>query len=123
MNKVTRLDSRRDAEAIELAQELSETEAWFHSKRFRHITRLHTPYEVVALRGGLIDRALCALIRGETAPGTGDQCNSWLRSKVDVERLANNRRLRAKNGALSSGFLNTMSWTSKLRSTATIPSA
>ena len=86
MNKVTRLDSRRDAEAIELAQELRETEAWFHGERFRHITRLHTPYEVVALRGGLIDRALCALIRGEIAPGTGEQCNSWLRSKVDVER-------------------------------------
>lgn len=72
MNKVTRRDSRRDAEAIELAQELRETEAWFHSERFRHITRLHTPYEVVVLRGNLrIDRALCALIRGETATGTG----------------------------------------------------
>ena len=55
MNKVTRRDSRRDAEAIELAQELRETEAWFHSERFRHITRLHTPYEVVALRGSLAE--------------------------------------------------------------------
>ncbi len=51
MNKVTRLDSRRDGEAIEWAKELRETEAWLHSERFRAITRLHTPYEVVALRG------------------------------------------------------------------------
>jgi isocitrate lyase len=49
--KVTRLDSRRDTEAIEWAKELRETEAWFQSTRFRQITRLHTPYEVVALRG------------------------------------------------------------------------
>ena len=49
--KVTRLDSRRDTEAIEWAKELRETEAWFQSARFRQITRLHTPYEVVALRG------------------------------------------------------------------------
>ena len=51
MSKVMRLDSRRDAEAIEWAKELRETEAWFHSERFRDITRLHTPYEAVALRG------------------------------------------------------------------------
>jgi isocitrate/methylisocitrate lyase len=51
MNKVTRLDSRRDAEAIGWAKELRETEAWFHGERFRDITRLHTPYEAVALRG------------------------------------------------------------------------
>jgi len=49
--KVTRLDSRRDTEAIEWAKELRETEVWFQSARFRQITRLHTPYEVVALRG------------------------------------------------------------------------
>jgi len=55
MNKVTRLDSRRDQEAIEWAKELRETEAWFHSERFRPITRLHTPYEVVALRGNLAE--------------------------------------------------------------------
>lgn len=51
MNNVTRLDSRRDIEAIQWAKELRETEAWFHSDRFRGITRLHTPYETVALRG------------------------------------------------------------------------
>ena len=51
MSKVMRLDSRRDAEAIEWAKELRETETWFHSERFRDITRLHTPYEAVALRG------------------------------------------------------------------------
>jgi isocitrate lyase len=49
--KVTRLDSRGDAEVIEWAKELRATEAWFQSPRFRQITRLHTPYEVVALRG------------------------------------------------------------------------
>ena len=49
--KVTRLDSRRDTEAIEWAKELRETEVWFQTARFRQITRLHTPYEVVALRG------------------------------------------------------------------------
>jgi isocitrate lyase len=49
--KVTRLDSRRDTEAIEWAKELRETESWFQSQRFRQITRLHTAYEVVALRG------------------------------------------------------------------------
>ena len=52
-DKVSRLDFRRDTEAIEWAKELRETEAWFQSQRFRHITRLHTPYEVVALRGNL----------------------------------------------------------------------
>jgi len=49
--KVIRFDSRRDTEAIGWAKELRETEAWFQSARFRQITRLHTPYEVVALRG------------------------------------------------------------------------
>jgi isocitrate lyase len=49
--KVLRFDSRRDTEAIGWAKELRETEAWFQSARFRQITRLHTPYEVVALRG------------------------------------------------------------------------
>jgi isocitrate lyase len=53
MNKVTRLDSRRDTEAVGWAKELRETEAWFTSQRFRDITRLHTPYEVVALRGNV----------------------------------------------------------------------
>jgi isocitrate lyase len=41
----------RDGEAIAWAQELRETESWFRGDRFRHITRLHTAYEVVALRG------------------------------------------------------------------------
>lgn len=50
---ISRLDSRRDTEAIEWAKELRETEAWFQSPRFRDITRLHTAYEVVALRGNL----------------------------------------------------------------------
>lgn len=50
---VTRLDSKRDTEAIEWAKELRETEAWFQSPRFSQITRLHTPYEVVALRGNV----------------------------------------------------------------------
>ena len=49
--KVLRFDSRRDTEAIGWAKELRATEAWFQSARFRQITRLHTPYEVVALRG------------------------------------------------------------------------
>jgi isocitrate lyase len=49
--RVARLDSRRDVEAIEWAHELRETEGWFQSQRFRDITRLHTAYEVVALRG------------------------------------------------------------------------
>ncbi|MBI1996398.1 MAG: hypothetical protein HYS66_08020 [Deltaproteobacteria bacterium] len=53
MDNVIRLDTRRDAEAVEWAKELRETEAWFQSQRFRQITRLHTPYEVVALRGSL----------------------------------------------------------------------
>lgn len=52
---VMRLDSRRDAEAIQWAKEMRETEAWFHSERFRHITRLHTPYEAVTLRGSLAE--------------------------------------------------------------------
>ncbi len=55
MNNVTRLVSRRDVEAIEWAKELRNTEVWFHSERFRDITRLHTPYEVVALRGSLAE--------------------------------------------------------------------
>ena len=49
--KITRLDSRRDTEAINWADELRETEAWFESPRFQEITRLHTAFEVVALRG------------------------------------------------------------------------
>jgi isocitrate lyase len=49
--KVARLDSRRDTEAIEWADELRKTEAWFQSQRFEEITRLHTAFEVVALRG------------------------------------------------------------------------
>ena len=53
MNNVIPLDTRRDAEAVEWAKELRETETWFQSPRFRQITRLHTPYEVVALRGSL----------------------------------------------------------------------
>jgi isocitrate lyase len=53
MGKVTRLDFRRDIDAIEWARELRQTEAWFQSERFSQITRLHTPYEVVALRGSL----------------------------------------------------------------------
>jgi len=40
----------RDTEAIVWVQELHETEKWFRSERFRHVTRLHTPYDVVALR-------------------------------------------------------------------------
>ena len=48
---VTRLESRRDTEAIEWTKDLHETENWFQSQRFRQITRLHTAYEVVALRG------------------------------------------------------------------------
>jgi isocitrate lyase len=49
--KVARFDSRRDTEAIEWADELRKTEAWFQSHRFEEITRLHTAFEVVALRG------------------------------------------------------------------------
>ena len=52
-DKIIRLDSRRDIEAIAWAKELRETDAWFHSSRFRHITRLHTSAEVVSLRGSL----------------------------------------------------------------------
>ena len=51
--KIIRLDSRRDIEAITWAKELHVTDAWFHSSRFRHITRLHTSAEVVSLRGNL----------------------------------------------------------------------
>ncbi|HZA54810.1 MAG TPA: isocitrate lyase, partial [Candidatus Udaeobacter sp.] len=51
--KISRLDARRDNEAMAWATELHETEAWFQSKRFSHITRLHTPFEVVSLRGSL----------------------------------------------------------------------
>jgi isocitrate lyase len=49
--KVAPLDFRRDTEAIEWADELRKTEAWFQSQRFEEITRLHTAFEVVALRG------------------------------------------------------------------------
>jgi isocitrate lyase len=49
--KVAPLDFRRDTEAIEWADELRKTEAWFQSRRFEEITRLHTAFEVVALRG------------------------------------------------------------------------
>ena len=49
--KIARLDSRRDTEAIDWADELRKTEAWFQSPRFQEITRLHTAFEVVALRG------------------------------------------------------------------------
>jgi isocitrate lyase len=52
-DKIIRLDSRRDVEAIAWAKELRETDGWFHSSRFRHITRLHTAAEVVSLRGNL----------------------------------------------------------------------
>ena len=52
-DKIIRLDSRRDVEAIAWAKELRETDGWFHSARFRHITRLHTAAEVVSLRGNL----------------------------------------------------------------------
>ncbi len=54
-NKIIRLDSRRDVEAIAWAKELRETETWFHSPRFRQLTRLHTPAEVVSLRGNLLE--------------------------------------------------------------------
>ncbi len=53
MSNLARLVFRRDAEAIEWAKELRQTEAWFHGERFRQITRLHTPFETVALRGSL----------------------------------------------------------------------
>ncbi|HEX9146352.1 MAG TPA: isocitrate lyase, partial [Candidatus Binatia bacterium] len=55
IQKIMSLGSRRDTEAIEWAKELRQTEAWFQSQRFRQITRLHTPYEAVALRGNLQD--------------------------------------------------------------------
>ena len=51
--KISRLDARRDNEAIAWATELHETERWFQSERFSDITRLHTPFEVVSLRGSL----------------------------------------------------------------------
>jgi len=51
MNKVIRPDTWRDTEAIEWVRELRDTEVWFQSQRFGQITRLHTAYEVVALRG------------------------------------------------------------------------
>jgi hypothetical protein len=35
--KITRLDTRRDNEAIEWAKELRETETWFQSQRFSHV--------------------------------------------------------------------------------------
>jgi isocitrate lyase len=51
--KISRLDARRDNEALAWATELHDTETWFQSKRFSQITRLHTPFEVVSLRGSL----------------------------------------------------------------------
>src|SRR3990167_7998711 len=51
--KAARSELRRDTEAIACVEELRETEKWFRSERFRHITRLHTPYDVVALRGSI----------------------------------------------------------------------
>lgn len=53
--KIARLDSRRDIEAVGWAKDLRETEIWFQNPRFRDITRLHNPFEVVALRGNLQD--------------------------------------------------------------------
>ena len=53
IKKIMSLESRRDTEAIEWSKELRQTEAWFQSHRFRHITRLHTPFEAVALRPNL----------------------------------------------------------------------
>ena len=52
-NKIIRIDSRRDSEALTWAKELRETETWFHTPRFRQIIRLHTAAEVVSLRGEL----------------------------------------------------------------------
>ena len=49
--KAMGLELDRDAEVIGWVQELRKTEQWFETERFRHITRLHTPYEVVSLRG------------------------------------------------------------------------
>ncbi|MBI2088221.1 MAG: isocitrate lyase/phosphoenolpyruvate mutase family protein [Deltaproteobacteria bacterium] len=49
--RATRLESRQDREAVAWATELRQTEKWFRSPRFRQLTRLHTPYDVVALRG------------------------------------------------------------------------
>ena len=51
--KITRLDTRRDLEAIEWAKELRQTETWFQTPRFGDITRLHTAFEVVSLRPSL----------------------------------------------------------------------
>jgi isocitrate lyase len=53
IKKIMSLESRRDTEAIEWSKELRQTEAWFQSHRFRHITRLHTAFEAVALRSNL----------------------------------------------------------------------
>jgi isocitrate lyase len=49
--KIMPIDGRRDTEAIGWAKELRATQAWLQSPRFRQLTRLHTAYEVVALRG------------------------------------------------------------------------
>jgi isocitrate lyase len=49
--KAKRLEHGRDTEAIAWARELHETESWFQRERFQHTTRLHTPFEVVSLRG------------------------------------------------------------------------
>ena len=57
--KITRFEAKRDTEAIEWAKELRETENWFQSQRFRQITRLHTAYEVVALRGTAREEHYC----------------------------------------------------------------
>ncbi|MEK6563377.1 MAG: hypothetical protein AABZ59_09370, partial [Candidatus Binatota bacterium] len=51
--KAARSELRRDTEAIAWVEELREIEKWFRSERFRHITRLHTPYDVAALRGSI----------------------------------------------------------------------
>ncbi|MBI4529833.1 MAG: isocitrate lyase/phosphoenolpyruvate mutase family protein [Deltaproteobacteria bacterium] len=62
--KAARSEPRRDTEAIRWEQELRETESWFYSDRFRHITRLHTPFDVIALRGSRLEHHTVA---GESA--------------------------------------------------------
>jgi isocitrate lyase len=53
MKKGTLLNFRFDSEAVAWSRELRETEAWMQGERFRHVTRFHTPYEVVSLRGNV----------------------------------------------------------------------
>jgi isocitrate lyase len=51
--KHTRTKPKQDRETKAWGDELRKIEKWFASSRFRYITRLHTAYDVVSLRGNI----------------------------------------------------------------------